>query len=74
MSIKDRRRAWIKEIADDYLIVQSVSSTDLEWRIPRKIVKMGEGIIAGPWKVFQPGWHGWVITFNDDTHGFQPDQ
>lgn len=69
----DRVRAYIKVLDDDYLIAQSVSDVDLEWRIPRRVIKMGDGIIAGPWKVFTLGWHGWVITFSDKTCGFQPD-
>ena len=73
MNVEKRHRAYIKSLDDDTLVAQSTDDIDLEWRIPRRVVPMGEGIIAGPWKVFTLGWHGWVIAFEDGTHGFQPD-
>ena len=73
LKIVNRHRGYVKEFGENFIVVGAVHDQDMEWRIPRTYLKMGPGIIWGPGCVVTPGWHGTVLEFDDETHGFMPD-
>lgn len=74
MKVIDTERAFIKEVKDDVIIVQTTSEDATNFAVPRKHVKEGAGIIHVPRMVITRGWHGTLVQYERGLYGFMPDQ
>lgn len=72
MKVTGRDRAFIKEVKDDVIIVQTTNDKT-NFAVPRKYVGEGSGIINVPRMVITKGWCGTLVHYTGGVYGFMPD-